>query len=209
MPYVVPQSTFRRPFSKPLAQCAPELSDLLERAAGALADEDALLNAALAAGPAPAAYDELNHGLAYPVADTTLAYQIFKAWLPVVPAAWDHPYPKSQQRADLVVFHDAGRAPRWVFEARWWQFNQLKVERALDRDVDKLRNGWPRAETYLMTFWASQMGSLPDDMAQVERYCARRRGVEPIHLSAFPTHVHRWRRFGAYLAVATLAVTKA
>jgi hypothetical protein len=172
---------------------------LMTIAAHALRAADAALNAAFLASRAlRTGQITWNEGLAYPVFETTVVYEVFKAWLPIASVHWEVRYEGgSQKQADLVV---EGKSTM-VFEFKWWLSNQAKALGCLQEDVNKLRE-WPGpgVERILVALWWGW--DWDQDRRDIE--AARVEHADLAWLSRFPTHVRQ--HTDAYFALAGLSV---
>lgn len=182
--------------------CSLEL--LFEAAVRALELEDRRL--ALAFAQARPQRLPWHRGLAYGTFETTLVYEIFKAWLPIAEVYWEHPYPDAPGlKADLVVFDQHG--PSAVVEAKWWMNNHQKTLAALEQDVIKLRswNG-PIRDRILLCFWYSPEARWDQDLTEVRTFCGASgpNRTELLYFARFPTHLVNVP--AAYFACAALGV---
>jgi len=169
-----------------------------ERAAArALATENARLQSAFDLSPRSSSDSrsgQLNRSLAYWVFETTLAYEIFKAWLPLADVDWEVSYPTNPgKKADLVVYeHDK---PSIVVECKWWMNSQSKTESSLHDDAAKLLS-WTdeNVRHILLTFWHSPDADELKDWKDVADFCASRGGkpytCDLLWNASFPIHHH-------------------
>ncbi len=170
----------------------PPLDQLLPQAARALALENARLQGAFDLSPRPTSDDrsgQLNRSLAYWVFETTLAYEIFKGWLPLADVDWEVSYPSNAgQKADLVVYERS--QPVIVIECKWWMRSDALTVNSLAADVSKLLT-WPgeQVRRVLLTFWHSPDGHHQRDWNDVLRFCGTV-GCSPVWRARFPIHHH-------------------
>lgn len=134
--------------------------------------------------------------------ETTIAYTIFKTWLPVAPAGWEAAYPSnSAWKADLVMRDTDGNA-QWVFEVKWWLNNRAKTLSVLQDDIDKLRTWSPADERFLLALWYGRRSDYKRDRDAMLSGCAQFEKVEPVYLGGFATDIATYRQDGGgYFAV--------
>jgi len=188
-------------FVDDLGKFSRKTAQLMVVAAHALRAMDASLNAAFVASR-PLRREKLiewNEGLAYHVFETTLVYEVFKAWLPISSVHWEPRYEGgSQKRADLVVVDDGSKR---IFEFKWWLSNNKMVLKGLRQDVDKLRKVRDNTvERILVGLWWGW--NWEQDQKDIER--ANLPNAPLAWLARFPTHVQK--RDNSYFAVAGLLV---
>ena len=179
---------------------------LLPAAARALALENGEIEAAFDLSPRSDEHSgKLNRSLAYWLFETTLAYIIFKSWLPLADVDWEVSYPDhNTEKADLVVHgpSDAnGTEFPVVIECKWWMNTGTKTTTALEGDIRKLRTWTGNARRVLLTFWHSPDDAEDRDWKDVEDFCARQTGVSVFWTARFRIHHHEGRRHFATAAL--------
>ncbi len=185
-------------YENPDLQAWPEadaafLKRLLECAAKALEQENKALESAFGRrehtwGPE---LKPVNKSLAYWVFETNLVYTIFKSWLTMIEeprVEWECPYPKTDQKADLVIRGTGGDTPTLVFECKWWKNNDGETLDSIHNDLKKLRL-WQSDDVrhYLVTFWWGW--DWKTDWRQVND--ANLKQSPPIWAAKFPIHLLR------------------
>lgn len=175
---------------------------LFETALRALAAEDLALRQALTSSPSAfrrwmreGAYPL---GLGYTVFETTLAYTIFKAWLPVTGVAWELAYPDgSKKQADLVVMDDDPPTPSAMVELKWWSSESEDAHGYLLSDIKKLRDHSGDNDKFLMTFWWDEPSDIAASLQNVATFVESKASPHavPVFWGAFPTSApdgHDW-----------------
>lgn len=164
----------------------PLVSRLLVAAEAALAAEDSALALAFAKCPDGKAGRENAPGLTYWVYETTLAYVLFKAWLPLARVDWEPRYSSdargSSRLLDLRVWDPSTRRPRRsiAFELKWWNAHSA----GLEADAVKLRDATAEYR-YILAFWWNRPDAWTADRRHTDELAKRIGNL--VHISQFPT----------------------
>jgi hypothetical protein len=180
---------------------APPMDVLLPAALQALEAEDRLLGLAFAQGASLQRKARPAEGLTYYLYETTLAYIIFRAWVPVVDVEWECRY--TPGTCDLVV---RGADTRNIYiELKWWNNAKPETLQGLRNDTERLRSVREGADCYLIAFWWNYNDAdwERDRVEFVDK--AHELDTEPMYLGRFSTR--RERDVPAcYFAMATFRV---